>query len=361
MGDIVRLNVPFRQHSTALRQAALLAAFATQRRRPDDVFWMKENAELLNVLDATGAATDPQALSVHRPFYDQIEDRLGFFPQYYRFLLSICLDLEDLGIGGDKAEALAHWVSEAGLVDAELSDLQRAEARRLCLRRGVDPLPHDTGLNDRLRGFARRSETFAMPNKKAAYELTHIVFYLSEYGRKDPDLDEVFIDSLSFAGTLAFLDMNLDLLSEICIALRFAGTTPPEIWESWISQQARRFSIVASDAAGVADDYHQFLMVNWHQSLAGGCAFERQVPKGPIQFRQAHPGPGTLRELSECMYGLGDRRSADWPAMRRTIHDRLSSDAVSVLTLAEAATDRFEAFFAGFARTGLARLGGDRF
>ena len=79
------------------------------------------------------------------------------------------------------------------------------------------------GLNDRLRGFARRSITFALPNKKAAYELTHIVFYLSEYGRRDPEVGQAFIDSLHFAGTLAFLELNLDLLAEICIALRFAG------------------------------------------------------------------------------------------------------------------------------------------
>lgn len=360
MGDIVRLNVPFRQSAKVSRQAALVTAFATQRRHRDDVFWMKENAELLNVLESTGSLPEADALEVHRAFYDDIENRLGFFPQYYRFLLSICLDLEDLGIGGTKGEKLAHWVVTEGLAEAELSDLQRAEARRLCLRRGVDPLPHDTGLNDRLRGFARRSATFAMPNKKAAYELTHIVFYLSEYGRRDPGLDEVFLDSLFFAGTLAFLDMNLDLLSEICIALRFAGAMPPHIWERWIRDQAARFRIDCAGAAGAADDYHPFLMVNWHLSLAGQGGFATSVPEGPLAFRHAHPGPSSLRELSECIYGLGDRRSPDWPVMKAAIQDRLSSEALSVLALAEAATDRFDAFFAGFARTGLARLGGER-
>src|SRR6056297_514657 len=360
MGDVVPLDVPFRQNSMAVRQAAMLDRLAQERRRDGDVFWLKENAEALNVLESTGAVLPEGALDVHRGFYDEIERRMGFFPQYYRFLLGLCLDLEDLGIGGQKGSKLAQWVADQGLARAELSDLQRAEARRLCLRRGIDPVAEDAGLNDRLRGFARRSKTFALPNKKAAYELTHIVFYLSEYGRRDPGLDAVFIDSLSFAGTLAFLDMNLDLLSEICIALRFAGTTPPQIWEMWIAEQAARFGIETAGAAGVADDYHQFLMVNWHQSLAGQGGFALHIPEGPIVFRQPHPGPGSLRELSECMYGLGDRRSADWPAMKTAIHDKLSSEARSVLNLAESATDRFDAFFAGFARTGLARLGGDR-
>jgi len=360
MGDIVRLNVPFRQPAKMSGQAALVTTFATQRRHRDDVFWMKENAELLNVLETTGSLREPDALALHLAFYEDIENRLGFFPQYYRFLLSICLDLEDLGIGGAKSEKLVHWVVTEGLAEAELSDLQRAEARRLCLRRGIDPLPHDAGLNDRLRGFARRSATFAMPNKKAAYELTHIVFYLSEYGRRDPGLDEVFLDSLVFAGTLAFLDMNLDLLSEICIALRFAGATPPDIWERWIRDQAARFRINSVDAAAGPDDYHSFLMVNWHLALAGQGGFSLAVPEGPLAFRHVPSGQGPLRELSECMYGLGDRRSADWLVMKAAIHDKLSSEARSVLALAEAATDRFDAFFAGFARTGLARLGGDR-
>ena len=68
---------------------------------------------------------------------------MGFFPQYYRFLLGLCLDLEDLGIGGQKGSKLVQWVADQGLARAELSDLQRAEARRLCLRRGIDPVAED--------------------------------------------------------------------------------------------------------------------------------------------------------------------------------------------------------------------------
>ena len=102
MTNIVRLNTPFRQYSTAARQAALLATFAQHRRFGDDVFWLKENAEALNVLECTGAELGAEALSVHGGFYEGIEKRMGFFPQYYRFLLSMCLDLEDLGVPGAK-------------------------------------------------------------------------------------------------------------------------------------------------------------------------------------------------------------------------------------------------------------------
>ena len=83
---------------------------------------------------------------------------------------------------------MGEWVATQGLAEVELSGFQRGEAFRLLSRRGKK-IPIDTGLDDRLRQFINRSATLALPNKKAAYELTHIVFYLSEYGRRDPKLD----------------------------------------------------------------------------------------------------------------------------------------------------------------------------
>ena len=109
--------------------------------------------------------------------------------------------------------------------------MQRAEAVRL-LKRGLGRAQQDDpALVDLLHGFIDQSATFSIPNKKAAYELTHIIFYLSEYGRKDPGISTDAVRSLEFAGLLALLDHNTDLLAEICTALRFAGQTPPLGWE----------------------------------------------------------------------------------------------------------------------------------
>ncbi|QIE44725.1 hypothetical protein G5B38_03835 [Pseudohalocynthiibacter aestuariivivens] len=353
MENVVPLNTPFHQRSKAARQAALLRSFASHRRSGDDVFWLKENAEALNILECTGARPAPSDLEVYAAFYEDIERRMEFFPQYYRFLLSLCLDLEDLAGAGDKGQRLAEWVAREGLAQAELSDLQRGEARRLCARRGIDPLIKDAGLGDRLREFASRSDTFAMPNKKAAYELTHIVFYLSEYGRRDPDLPDAAIDSLIFAGTLAFLDFNVDLLAEICIALRHARQTPPEVWEIWLTQQTRCFSITADAAAPLGDDYHEYLMLNWFMAQSGQGGFAAQVPEGRVSFRRTRPRSGPLRELSECIYSMGRTRSGDWEAMRETVSARLSHEAHAALVAAEGASDRFGQFFAGFARVNL--------
>ena len=66
MGNVVPLDVPFRQNSMAARQAAMLGRFAQERRRDGDVFWLKENAEALNVLESTGAVLPEGALDVHR-------------------------------------------------------------------------------------------------------------------------------------------------------------------------------------------------------------------------------------------------------------------------------------------------------
>lgn len=348
-GVVLQLHTPFRQRTKAARQSAILQRFAETRRHSGDVFWLKENAEILNVFESTGAALSDQALSVYADFYGDIEHRIGFFPQYYRFFLSLCLDAEDLGMAGDKGALLAEWVAAHGFPAAELSDLQRAEARRLCLRRGVDAISGEPGLDDRLRAFTRRSDTFALPNKKAAYELTHILFYLSEYGRCDPLVDEQTLSSLYFAGTLAFLELNIDLLAEICIAMRFAGHTPPDTWEVWLSDQTRRFDVVEADGPVAHDAYHPWLMLNWFMELSDRGGFGQELPEGGVQFIAPTPSAGPLRELSDSIYKMGDQRSAHWDAMRDQVGESLSDESRTVLAAAETAVD-FGAFFEGFAR-----------
>ncbi len=353
MSNVIHLNVPSRPQSRQARYGALLASFAQYRRFGDDVFWLKENAELLNILECTGADLGAGALESHRGFYAQVEKRLGFFPQYYRFLLSICLDLEDLGMPGAKGEALTRWIADEGLADAELSDLQRAEARRLMARRGVDPLPDDTGLETRLRGFIDRSDTFAMPNKKAAYELTHIVFYLSEYGRRDPDLSEAAHTSLEFAGILAYLDQNADLLAEICVALRYGGRTPSPIWEQWLERETHRFSVSTGPQVSTQDDYHDYFVCNWLMATSGRDAFVKPASDERMSFMRAEPFAGPLREMSECMFQMEDARSGDWERMQPRIEGTLTEIGYDILNEARQSTDKFAEFFAGFARTGL--------
>ncbi|MEP2028998.1 MAG: hypothetical protein ABJI96_09875 [Paracoccaceae bacterium] len=356
MSNVVHLSALSKRQTKEDCIAAMLRSFAQYRRFGDDVFWLKENAELLNILECTGAEVSEAALDAHQGFYDQVEKRMGFFPQYYRFLLSICLDLEDLGMAGNKGETLVQWVAREGMADAELSDLQRFEARRLMMRRGIDPLPLDTGLEDRMRRFMDRSATFSMPNKKAAYELTHTVFYLSEYGRRNPELSKSAITSLEFAGVLAYLDQNADLLSEICISLRYAGVTPSQIWENWLQRETEMFTVQSGPNVSAQDNYHDFFVCNWLMAVSGRKSFTKKTEFDRMAFYRATPCPGPLREMSECMFHLDDQRSGDWNEMRRVVEGSLSENAYEILCEAEQSTDKFGAFFEGFARTGMQRV-----
>jgi hypothetical protein len=332
------------------RITALLACFAQSRRISDDVYWLRENAELLNILESTGQSVPQEALLVHAGYYENAEKRLQFFPQYYRFLLSIALDLEDLGMPGNIAERMVDFACKQGLVEAELSDLQRAEARRLLTRRGVNPV-RDPGLDDRLRAFANRSATFALPNKKAAYELTHIVFYLSEYGRKDPGLEPEAIESLHYTGLTAFLDQNADLVAEGCISLRYAGQEPPALWTDWLYQQTASYAVDAGPGMPINDDYHEFFVCNWHQAVTGAPMFRKPLSPERMRFDRA-ARPNALREISQTMLVMDDQRSGDWNRMRPRMEAELSDQARDVLHVAAQSSDRFNAYFQGFARAG---------
>lgn len=353
MSNVIRLSFPSRSEQRAATTAALLETFASHRRDMDDVFWLKENAEILNILECTGQAVSPDALRVYAGFYDAIEARLEFFPQYYRFLLSICMDLEALGLGGGKSRRLAQWVADQGLVEAELSDLQRGEAERLLARVGVSAGVDRTLVGDRLRRFVSHAETFTVPNKKAAYELTHISFYLSEYGRRDPGLDADARRSLTFAGTLAFLDCNWDLLAEILVAMRYCGMTPPADWADAVFRVTAGFAVAEGDDAVRQDDYHEYLVCNWACAALGETPFKHRLAPGPVSFHTDHHRPAALREMSEVMYDLDSRRSSDWDSMRAYVCEHVSEDSAEMLLRAEASCDDFAAFFAGFARTGM--------
>lgn len=350
MTNVIHLTPPSRINPQEARLGALLSNFAEHRRHGDDVFWLKENAEILNILECTGTQPGEAALEAYAEFYQTVEKRLRFFPQYYRFFLSITLDLEDLGMVGDQGERLVAWAQDQDLPRAELSDLQRMEAVRLMARRDRAPKGCDPTLEDRARYFMGRSDTFALPNKKAAYELTHLVFYLSEYGRCDPNLDADAKRSLHFAGLLAFIEQNADLLSEICIAMHYAGDIPPGLWTDWLKRETALFTVSDGMGLSVQDDYHEFLVCNWHQALVGDAAFAKGFVDDRMRFDRNVARATPMREMSEAMFSLDDARSGDWISMRLYMEDRLSPEAMRVLDQAETSSQHFEAFFHGFAR-----------
>ncbi|MGJ8556921.1 MAG: DUF6902 family protein [Sulfitobacter geojensis] len=350
MSNVITFT-PARRRSRAQNLRALMAGLAQGRRAQGDVYWLKENAEVLGMLTATKAAMSAGDLAPYAEFYDTLEAKLQFFPQYYRFFLSIGLDIEDLGMDGHKGKALCQWVADAGLVKAELSDLQRAEAHRLLARRGdCDPRAVEA-VKGRLRRFAERESTFALPNKKAAYELTHIVFYLSDYGKRDAQLSAGILTSLHFAGVLAYLDQNHDLLAEVCTALQLTGNTPSPIWTQAVADaHALILPVSGVPEYPRQDAFHSYLVTGWAQAVQGYTSFEAQVPEGALYFESKVPQGGALRSLSQCLYDLGPKRSESWPNMRAQVMPWLDRQSQHVLEQAEASTPHFAAFFESFAR-----------
>lgn len=332
--------------------AGLAQGVRADRHAPSNVLWLKENAELLGMVSACDLALPDATLAGYEDIYSSIADQMKLYPQYYRFWLSICLDLEDLGMDGDHGEALCAWAHQAGLADAELSDLQRAEACRLQMRRGVGQSVSGGPLGDRLRHFMNRSGTFALPNKKAAYELTHIVFYLSDYGRHDPELDAGALTSLEYAGVLAFLDQDMDLLAEICTALRYSGVTPSPVWTDAIAAAHRGMYLHTQPGAPLNDGFHAYLVTGWALQAEGQKGFTAKIPTGPLRIDMEGHRLSALRPMSAW---LGEttarpRKRGDWGAVRADILNRLCDTRRAVLERAERSTPVFAAFFERFAR-----------
>ncbi|PTX53259.1 hypothetical protein IQ03_00170 [Gemmobacter caeni] len=331
---------------------SLLSGFATGRRRQGDAWWLKENAELLMILSALNHDVPEAALAVYQPFHDGLEDQLAFHPQYYRMMLGVAVWLEDLGQPGDTAARMAARIASEGWIGMEVNDLQRAESRFLMARAGqaVD-LP---GLDARLTGFMSRPETFALPNPRAAYDLLHAVFYLSEYGRRPLHLPKAAQQSLHVLGNLAWLEQNGDLLGEVCIALRYAGLPVPPLWLGHLHRESAAFRIEAGVCEDSSDAYHNFLVNRWLMGTMGETAFGEDYPVGPMRFSLVRPLISPLREWSQALMALGGRREADYPAMRRACAGRLSPEALEIADRAMAEGPEFEAFFATFARPVLA-------
>ena len=334
---------------------ALVDIFATLRRDRRDAYWLKENAELLQVLAATGARVD---LAPYAAYVPSLLDELCFFPQYYRLLLSIALDLRALGMPGVPVEAMVDQIVAQGLAEFELSDSHRAEARLLLQRASngrtpqVDGTTDDAALSHRLARFGRQSALFCLPNRRAAYDLTHLVFHASDYGRRPIARCAERRQSLIHAGLVAWLEDNLDLLSEVAIALHLSGEAVPPLWKEAIIAGVGRFRFAAGpDEGPFDDDYHAYLVQNWALACFGRTAFAGTIAQGARLIRAPAPDGAALRDLSLLLLDMGPRRVPDWSAMRWRVWPRLSEAARARIAAVENMPE-FAGFFKGFSRCG---------
>ena len=328
---------------------ALIDLFASRRRGRHDAFWLKENAELLQILAALGAGGDVD-LGPLRLRADSLMHEMRFFPQYYRMYLSLALDLRDLGMAESPVEEMAAFVRSHDLPAVELSDNHRGEALLLLRRAGL--AADDPALQARLARFATNSAAFCLPNRRAAYDLTHIVFHAADYGRTSIACDPARRISLLYAGLVAWLEGNLDLLAEVTLALRLSGDSVPEAWADEVAQAAGIVDFEPGSSLGpFDDDYHQYLVLNWALGLSGQPAFCGGVPGNARFIRQPRRGQAALHEISLALLDMGDGRQHDWSRMRWRLWPKLSETARSRIAAVETMSE-FEGFFAGFSRAG---------
>jgi hypothetical protein len=125
---------------------------------------------------------------------------------------------------------------------------------------------------------------------------------------------------------------------------------PPVLWTDWLKRETALFSVTDGPSVSVQDDYHEFLVCNWHQSLVGDAAFAKGFVFDRMRFDRNVARATPMREMSEAMFSLDDARSGDWISMRLYMEDKLSPEAMQVLEQAETSSQHFEAFFHGFAR-----------
>jgi len=348
MTNIVAMRRPQTGLFAAVPALSILPQmFANHRRDRQDAFWLKENAEFLQILAATGTLCD---VSCYVPVAGKLLSELQFFPQYYRMFLSIGLDLQALGLSDVPVAAMAAHILDEGLAEAEVSDMHRSEAQLLLARAGV--ARNDTALQARLAAFTAQDARFAVPNLRAAYDLTHVVFHAADYGRRTLAPDAARSRSVIHAGIVAFLDDNMDLLAEVTIALRLCGDAVPGVWDAAVTDDLARFSVDAGTGdAPPEDDYHGWLVQNWATAVAGGQAFGTHLPQNARLFRAQADKVGTLRAMSLALIKMGDARRPDWAQMRWRLSPLLSTAQRAHLAKVEDIPE-FEGFFAGFSRCG---------
>lgn len=336
---------------------AVATAFARHRRGQDDVMYLKENGELLLVVLASRARGGGEVAELYGRFHAQAPAFFDFFPQYYRLILSIVSDLEELGLPDTVAGPMAQRVAQLGLPGGELSDLPRMEARRLCGRHGIEALPEDRGLFARALSFMDRPRAFTVPNRKAAYDLTHFVYYLSDYGRRPLELPEGVSRSLLNVGMIALMEEDVDLVAEVCLALRFLGQAPPAYWERYVAADLAEFELQSEDADDedeplTLDDYHPYLVANWHQAVAGGRYFYHSVRPGRITFHRREENRCALSEISRILLQLKGENVATVGGYYERLRRRLSPRSRNVLEMVGASCPQFDEFFHGFCHRG---------
>lgn len=287
-------------------------AFAVTRHEGLSFSFLKENGELLSIVLSCGLTVSDQTLELYSELYDKIDKLCELYRPFFRFFLAIVLDLEDLGMPGNKGERLIDYVLKSDLYTYDTSDTRRLEIINLLNRRGRKPQfktdTHEALLN-RVTGFIQQSEKFIKFNRPLFYDFTHLVFFVTDYGNKQIDHDERVFKSLNQIGMLAYLDNDTDLLAEVCLCFIFSGRPAPQMWIEECSNGLRTMDISfkphnALTVTPPADDYHIYFVMSWLMGVLDKEAFQESYSQGVPIFTQNKPQKSTLSKIFQVLHPL---------------------------------------------------------
>jgi len=287
-------------------------AFATLRHEGLSLPFLKENGELLSIASSIGMSIKPETLNLYTEFYDKIDKLCELYPSFFRFFMAITLDLEDLGMPGEKSKYLSDFIIKNDIYTHETSDTRRVEILNLLDRAGCRPnfgSDSQASLEKRINGFMGQPDRFVKFNRPLFYELTHIIFFATNCGQKKRSFTSSVFDSLNNIGMLAYLDDDMDLLSEVCLCFIFLGATAPEIWVEACRKGLNDIKITFKHPAQLvdpahADDYHIYFVINWLMGHTGQPVFDQRYQTGIPIFTKILKPKSTLAKIFQTLHPI---------------------------------------------------------
>ena len=212
---------------------------------------------------------------------------------------------------GDKSAEISDYIISNNLLRFETSDVRRLEILHLLGRQGKTPsIIGDSleALKQRIHSFMSYSDLFTKFNRPFFYDLTHFIFFLTDYGKEKIQTTSDIIQSLLNVGLLAILDSDADLLSEICLCLKFLDQEPPKLWVDYCESTVDNMKIEYADSNSTGDqapdDYHMYFVANWLMKAVGRPAFRGQFLTGTPYFRKPKNSESVLSCLSQTMHSV---------------------------------------------------------
>lgn len=284
----------------------IFEAFALKRNARLNFPFLKENGELLSIAANSNLLVEPNSIALYNSFYDRAYNLYKIYPQFARFILAIVTDLEALGQKGEVATLIAKDMVSVDILDFETADSRRLDTLALFTRLNItspEIAEHERRVHQSVSGFTKNPDHFTYLNKPLFYELTHMVFFMTDYGRRPWPVETDIELCLKYAGVLAYLDDDYDLLAEICIAMRFISVKPPVFWEDAVQSLLSSIRItydtdLKSALNKQVDEYHPYLMANWLRAIKGLAVFEEPIGIGTPNFSIPDGGKSDLARIS---------------------------------------------------------------